>query len=167
MATDLMRLHPKAVADREKGEILAIADIDAPAERIFNALISKEVETWWGSPDVYTVRNWTADLRVGGKWSLSVVRPDGSSLPASGEFIEIDAPHRIVMTRRYDWDYPILGRRETKVTYLLDSIENGTRVTIRHEGFAGCTQAAYDHAEGWERYLGWLSDYVTPKSGGE
>ncbi|HEY4324312.1 MAG TPA: SRPBCC domain-containing protein [Mucilaginibacter sp.] len=160
MATDPKKLHPQAVADRETGTILAIADLDAPAARIYSALITDEVETWWGAPDVYTVTDWKADLRVDGKWSLTVLRPDGVGVPASGEFLELTEPNKIVITRRYDWEYPVLGRRDTKVTYLLDPIENGTRVTIRHEGFAGCTQAAYDHAEGWERYLGWLNDYV-------
>jgi len=33
-------------------------------------------------------------------------------------------------------------------------------VTVRHEGFTGCDEAAYEHAEGWERVLGWLDHYL-------
>jgi uncharacterized protein YndB with AHSA1/START domain len=159
MKTELNKIAPRAVADRELGMILAIAPIAASPERVFNALISDETETWWGAPEVYTIAGWQADLRVGGQWSLKVVQPDGNAVPAGGEFLEIEKPGKIVITRRYDFDYPILGRRVTKVTYLVDAYEDGTRLTVRHEGFGEAIQAAYDHADGWERYLGWLGDY--------
>jgi uncharacterized protein YndB with AHSA1/START domain len=158
--TDIKKLFPKAVADRETGTISAIADVAGSPGQVCNALITDEVETWWGSPEVYLIRDWKADVRVGGAWTLNVLLPDGTALPASGEFIELAKPHKIVITRRYDWDYPVLGRRDTKVTYLVDPIDSGTRLTVRHEGFIGCNQAAYDHAEGWERYLEWLGDYL-------
>jgi len=149
----------RAVADRELGMILAIADISAAPERVFNALVTEEVEKWWGEPGVYTVSNWQADLREGGRWRLDVVRPDGVALPASGEFLTIERPNKIVITRRYDWDFPVLGRRDTVVTYLIDPIEKGTKLTVRHEGFGEAIAAAYEHADGWERYLGWLVEY--------
>lgn len=158
------KLAPQAVADRELGMILAIADISANPGRVFNALITDEVETWWGAPDMYTVAGWKADLRVGGLWSLNVVRPDGMVAPAGGEFLVLEKPNKIVITRRYDFDYPVLGRRVTKVTYLLDPCEAGTRLTVRHEGFGEAIQAAYDHADGWERYLGWLGDYFETRN---
>jgi uncharacterized protein YndB with AHSA1/START domain len=85
---------------------------------------------------------------------------DGTGLPASGHFLEIDAPHKIVQTRKYDWDFPGLGRRETTVTYRLDSIPSGTRVIVRHDGFASLMEAANEHAAGWERFLGWLDAYM-------
>jgi len=161
MENDLKKIAPRAVADRELGMVIAIADIQATPERIYKALITDEVETWWGAPGVYTIRDWKADLQIGGKWSLSVVQPNGMALPAGGEFLVLDEPNKIVITRRYDFDYPILGRRVTQVTYLLDAIEGATRLIVRHEGFGECTQAAYDHADGWERYLGWLDDYLS------
>jgi uncharacterized protein YndB with AHSA1/START domain len=157
---DTNKLEPKAVADRELGIIVAIADLSAVPERVFTALITDEVEKWWGAPGVYTVANWRADRRIRGKWSLDVVRPDGVALPASGEFLSLQEPAKIVISRRYNWDFPVLGRRDTKVTYLLDPVENGTRLTVRHEGFGEAVEAAFEHAIGWERYLGWLREYL-------
>ena len=158
------KVTQRAVADRELGMILAIADIPAAPDRVFTALITDDLETWWGAPHVYTIADWKADLRVGGKWTLNVVLPDGMALPASGEFLVIEKPGKIVITRRYDWDFPILGRRDTKVTYLLDPIENGTRLTVRQEGFGEAVEACYQHADGWERYLGWLEEYFSNNS---
>jgi uncharacterized protein YndB with AHSA1/START domain len=149
---------PKAVTDGDI--ILATIDIVANRERIYQALTTKEMENWWGEDGIYHVKDWEADLRPGGQWTLNVVRPDGTALPASGEFLVLDPPNKFVITRRYDWDYPGLGRHATRVAYTLDAIESGTRVTIRQEDFNGCTQAAYEHAPNWERLLSWLRDYA-------
>jgi len=148
----------RAVTDGEM--ILATVDVPVPPERVFRALTTDEAETWWGSDDFYHVRDWKADLRVGGHWSLSVHTPDGNIFPASGEFLEIDSPGKIALTRRYDWDNPRLGRRVTTVTYRMDPIPNGTHVTVRHEGFAGCRESAYEHETGWTHFLDWLQAYL-------
>ena len=42
-------------------------EIDAPIERVFDALSSAEqLDTWWGSSDSYRT-GWAIDLRPGGK----------------------------------------------------------------------------------------------------
>jgi uncharacterized protein YndB with AHSA1/START domain len=149
----------RAVTDGDM--ILATMDIAMPPERVFQALNTDEVERWWGSADIYRMTEWKSDLRVGGRWSVLPIGADGSKHPAGGEFLEIDGPRKIVFTRKYEWDFPVLGQRVTTVTYLLDPIETGTRVTIRHEGFAGLRVPAELHAEGWERVLGWLDAYAS------
>ena len=85
---------------------------------------------------------------------------DGRRLPASGNFLEFDAPEKIVQTRRYEFDHPTLGRRETRVTYLFQPRASGARVTVFHEGFHGFEAAAVEHAFGWERVLNWLEPYA-------
>ena len=60
-----------AVADLAEGLILASVEIAAPPERVFRALVSKEVCGWWGRPDVFDTREWTGDARVGGRWRAS------------------------------------------------------------------------------------------------
>ena len=57
-----------------------------------------------------------------------------------------------------------VGTRETTITYRLDPIASGTRVTVRDEGFLGRSEAAYGNAEHWERVLGWLDAYMRPES---
>ncbi|MGX5848413.1 SRPBCC family protein [Mesorhizobium sp. PL10] len=145
---------PQAMANCET--IMASAEILARMEQVLAALVTDEVERWWGSAETYQMTGWTADLRVGGRWSVIVRTADGRRLPAGGEFLEIEAPRRIVQTRAYDWDHPTLGRHETTVAYLLEPIATGTRLTICHGGFAGFAEAAAEHAEGWARALGWL-----------
>jgi uncharacterized protein YndB with AHSA1/START domain len=139
--------------------VLATVDVVMPPERVFRAMNSGEIEIWWGSADTYRMTEWKADLWVGGRWHVDVRHNEGI-MPAGGHFLEIDAPRKIVLTRQYEWDFPQLGRRETRVIYRFDPISTGTRVTVRHEGFAGLIEPAEQHAEGWERVLGWLASYL-------
>jgi uncharacterized protein YndB with AHSA1/START domain len=164
MTIEPKRQTARAVTDGDT--VLASVDIPLPPERAFRALTTAEIEDWWGSPDKYRMIDWTADLTVGGSWRVIVLNADGTRLPASGVFLKIDAPRKIVLTRRYDWDFPLLGRRETTVTYRFDLISTGTRVTVRQDGFSGLTQPAEQHALGWERVRGWLDDHAarTPQS---
>ncbi len=140
--------------------ILATIDVPASPELVFRALNTNETERWWGADDVYRQIEWTSEVRVGGRWHVVTRMADGSSHPSGGEFLEVDAPRKVVITRIYEFDFPVLGRRPTQVTYLCDAIPTGTRVTVRHDGFAGLREIADLHAAGWERVLGWLSAYL-------
>lgn len=148
--------------------ILATAEIPAPAERVYLALNTKELEQWWGSPETYRMTEWSADLRVGGRWHVLVcgaerdTSPVGASAhPAGGEFLEVTPFRKVVFTRQYEWDFPVLGKRKTTVTYLFEPIDAGTRLTVRHDGFAGLREPADQHAGGWARVLGWLQTYLS------
>ena len=99
------------------------------------------------------------DLHVQGRWSVTVELNDGKQLNEWGEFCEIDVPNKIVMTRRFGAN-PLLGERETTLTYRLEPSPHGTLVTVREEGFVGRSEAAYGNAENWEKVLGWLDDYL-------
>jgi uncharacterized protein YndB with AHSA1/START domain len=149
---------PQSIANGETA--MATAEIPAPAEQVLAALVTDEVERWWGSADTYRMTGWTADPRAGGRWSVVVRTADGRNLPASGVFLETETPRRVVQTRRCDWDHPTLGRRETTVAYLLEpTAGGGTRLTVCHGGFAGLDEAAAEHADGWARVLSWLQGY--------
>jgi uncharacterized protein YndB with AHSA1/START domain len=144
---------PRAVADVTEGLILASVEIAAPPERVFRALASEELTRWWGSADTYRVTKWTGELRVGGAWRSDGVGADGKPFSVAGEFLEIDPPRKLVQTWRADWDAGL----PTTITYRLEPITRGTRLTVRHEGFAGRPESCQGHTEGWERVLDWLA----------
>jgi uncharacterized protein YndB with AHSA1/START domain/catechol 2,3-dioxygenase-like lactoylglutathione lyase family enzyme len=150
---------PTAVTDGET--VLATADLPANPETVFRATNTKEVEKWWGSPDTYWMTEWTSTPYAGGSWHVEVLNSDGSKHPAGGDFLEVDEPYSVIFTRCYEWDFPELGRRKTVVTYSYGEIECGTRITVRHDGFRGLMAVAAQHAEGWERVLGWLRKYLS------
>ena len=142
--------------------ILAFADVAGTPDQVFDALTTNEVERWWKFPGVYQQKDWTADVRVGGRWSVTtVLETEGKSVQAWGEFCALSRPSEIVMTRRFD-AHPFLGERETTITYRLEPSPHGTLVTLRDEGFVGRTEAVYGNAQMWERVLGWLDAHFTP-----
>ncbi|HTV58006.1 MAG TPA: SRPBCC domain-containing protein [Verrucomicrobiae bacterium] len=155
---------PRAVADGGGGTILATAEVAAAPERVFRALTTNEVERWWGHPEFYQMTDWKADVRVCGAWSVVVRFANGETNGGSGEFAEIEAPRKIVMTRKFE-RHPLLGTRETTITFRMEPVPGGTRVTVRDEGFVGRSEAAYGNAEHWERVLGWLRDYLAGEAG--
>ncbi len=157
------KLLPRALADASAGMILAVADLDGPPESAFRALTTNEIEKWWKFPGVYYQRDWKADLRAQGPWSVTVELPDGQTVHAWGEFCELQFPNKIVMTRRFD-AHPFLGDRETTITYLFESVATGTRVTVRDEGFIGRPEAAFGNAGVWEHVLGWLDSHLSEQS---
>jgi uncharacterized protein YndB with AHSA1/START domain len=148
----------RAVADLTSGSILATVEIAAPPERVFEALTTSELTKWWGSDDTYRTTHWTADLRVGGHWRVEGRGADGSPFSVEGDFLEIDPPRKLVQTWIAAWD----GGNTTTITYRLEPIEGGTRITLRHEGFAGRPQSCEGHGNGWERVLEWLGAHLAP-----
>jgi hypothetical protein len=57
---------------------------------------------------------------------------DGRQLNEWGEFCEVHVPNKIVMTRRLGAN-PLLGERETTLTYRLEPSPHGTPVTLLEE----------------------------------
>ena len=112
---------------------------------------------WWGSEETYRTTSYAADLRVGGLWRADGRGPDGKPYSVGGKFLEVDPPHKLVQTWAYDWG----DRHETTLTYRLDATADGTRLTVRHEGFRGHVEACQAHSDGWTMVLGWLAAHLT------
>ncbi len=154
---------PKAAVDGAAGILVANAEVAGTPEQAFRALMTNEVETWWAIPGVYSLKDWSADLRPQGRWRVTVELHDGKRLDEWGEICEVEAPSKIVLTRRFGAN-PLLGERETTLTYRFEPTSRGTLVTVREEGFLGRPAAAYGNAENWEKVLSWLDEYLNRKS---
>jgi uncharacterized protein YndB with AHSA1/START domain len=153
----------RSIADVTGGTILADVEIAAPPERVFRALTTpEEIVRWWGSDTQYRTKEWVQDLRVGGRWKATGLGADGVPFTVEGEFLEIDPPRSLVQTWRPEWD----GGHATRLTYRLEAMEGGTRVTVRHEGFADRHESCSSHAEGWSSVLEWLRDFAAPAAAG-
>jgi uncharacterized protein YndB with AHSA1/START domain len=151
----------RAVADVAQGLILASVEIAAPPERVFQALASREVVAWWVRPGVFDTREWAGDVQVGGRWRASGVG-NGRPYVLEGEFLEIDAPRKLVHT----WHPGGAPGGSTTVTYLLDPLEGGTRITLRHSGFTS-RDVCNNTAIGWETSFERLAESLAlqPPSG--
>lgn len=78
---------------------------NAPAEAVFDAWTSPEVMRRWFhvGPDWETPET-EVDLRVGGEIRVVMRRPDGTEAVITGEYTEIDRPHRLVLTCTFSDD---------------------------------------------------------------
>jgi uncharacterized protein YndB with AHSA1/START domain len=152
-----MNQTARAIADLTKGTLLATIDIAVPPERVFRALTTEEITRWWGSPGLYHTSEWTADLRVGGRWRAGGRADDGSTFSVEGEYLELDPPRKIVQTWKPDWE----TGPATTICYMLEVIDGGTRVTVRHDGFGDRVDSCRGHAQGWERVFTWLQAHFT------
>ena len=149
----------RSIADVAQGTILARIDIAAPPERVFRALTTEELTKWWGSAEMYRVTAFSIDLRPGGAWRSDGVGADGTAFHVGGKVLELDPPRKLVQTWEPSWE---ADAPPTTISYLLDAIETGTRVTVRHTGFGARVASCQSHASGWERVLSWLDNHVAP-----
>jgi uncharacterized protein YndB with AHSA1/START domain len=134
----------RAVADLNEGLVLATVEIAAPPARVFQALASEEVCQWWVRPGVFDTREWTGEVRVGGRWRASGMG-NGRPYVIEGEFIEVDPPRKLVHT----WLAAGTPGPATTVSYVLEPVEGGTLVTLRHSGI-GLPQVCDNICTGWE-----------------
>jgi uncharacterized protein YndB with AHSA1/START domain len=134
----------RAVADLTEGLALVTVELAAPPERVFEALASREICAWWVRPGVFDTREWTGDVRPGGAWRASGLAR-GNPYGLEGEFLEVERPKKLVHT----WHLVGAPGAPSTVTYILQPVEGGTRVTLRHSGLteaATCTNTCV----GWE-----------------
>lgn len=148
----------RAAADLAAGEILASVEVAAAPERVFCALAPAEIVEWWVNPGVFDTREWEGDVRPGGRWRASGIGR-GGPYAIQGEFVEVEAPRRLVHT----WVGP--GGAPTTVTYTVEAIAGNTRVTLRHGGFGSREVCAATRA-GWETSFERLAELLAGEGGG-
>lgn len=121
---------------------------EASPEEVFNAWTNPEVlRRWWavhpdGSTPVAEV-----DLRVGGRYRLSMESPEGERHTVQGEYMEIDRPRRLVYSWQWELDAGGLGPAST-VTVEFRERDEHTEVVLEHAGLPDA-ESRNRHAQGW------------------
>ena len=118
----------------------------ARREVVFGACTDPEqLAKWWG-PRGFTAPSIELDLRVGGSYRIAMQPPEGDLFYLSGEFREVDSPHRLAYTFR--WEEPDPDDRETVVTLSFRDLGDSTGLTLDQGPFA--TEGRYElHHAGW------------------
>jgi uncharacterized protein YndB with AHSA1/START domain len=128
--------------------------VEAERERVFDMVTAPdELAQWWG-PRGFTNREVIVDLRVGGRYRITMQPPDGAAFHLTGEFVEIDRPSRLRYT--FAWEEPDPDDRTTVVDLMLDDLDGATMVSLTQGDFA--TVARFNlHQGGWTDSLEKLS----------
>jgi uncharacterized protein YndB with AHSA1/START domain len=121
-------------------------ELRAPLARVFRALTEPDdLAQWWG-PHGFTIPAVELDLNVTGLYRFAMQPPEGDLFYLTGEFLEIDPPHRLVYTFR--WEDPDPDDRETVVRLSAEAAGDTTRLSLWQGTFA--TEPRLDlHRGGW------------------
>jgi len=150
-----------ASADREDlDEILKIdmhRDLDAPRERVFEALtIPEQVAQWWG-PAVNMVDGAEVEPKVGGRYIVNMSGENGEDFSMRGRITELSPPEKLVIefTRTFEDG----SSRSTLLTLTLTEQGGGTRLRLLHTGFANM-ELRDGFNGGWAHSLQHLADLL-------
>lgn len=133
---------------------------DVEPQAVYDAWTKPELVADWYGPDGFTNEIHKMDVRVGGRYRLTMVAPDGSRHPLSGEFRELEPPHRLAFSWKWENTSPAVGNEETLVTVDIRAVKAGVEVTLTHSGFASAEQRD-NHRMGWEPALGKLGNTLS------
>lgn len=125
--------------------------IAASPETVWELLVDpKQAVGWMGHSASF-------ELRPGGRYRVEVI----PGRVASGEFVEIEPPRRLVHT--WGWESGSDGSvppGSTTVEYELIPNGDGTLLRFSHRNLPS-SEAAASHAYGWDHYLGRLAAVAT------
>lgn len=118
--------------------------IAASPETVWELLVDPdEAIRWMGQKATF-------DVRPGGEYRVEVIPGN----IASGEFTEIDPPHRLVYT--WGWESSNSGSSvapgSTTIEFELTADGDGTLLHFSHRNLPSA-EAATSHGHGWDHYL--------------
>jgi uncharacterized protein YndB with AHSA1/START domain len=132
-------------------QVLITRIFDAPRELVFRAWTDPDqVALWFGPERFDTPRDTVAiDLRVGGRYELTMVRKEsGARFPVRYEIVELDPPRLLVLTSS---PMPEIGQHQPTITRVeLHDHGDKTRMTLSDGPYTQST-----HAE-----AGWIAAFA-------
>jgi len=127
---------------------------------VFDALTTADgVAAWWGPDDLPVVQA-EVDAREGGHYKVRFRTADGLEHEASGEFLVVVRPQRVVMTSR--WTYggvPEEAGRASRIEIELTPIAGGTELRFTHGELVN-DASVKSHEWGWTRAIAKLVRHV-------
>jgi uncharacterized protein YndB with AHSA1/START domain len=121
---------------------------DAPRERVWKEWTEPErFADWYGGPQCEVpLDSVSMDVRAGGRWQLTMFAPPGRRrIDWKGEYLEVDAPERLVFTVS---DQPGDDAFELVTVVLTDLGDERTEMRLEQRGSMSAEQ--YERAtEGW------------------
>jgi len=130
--------------------------IRAPRDKVFAAFVQPDLLSRWFGQRGSSVTQAMLDVRVGGRYRISMQPRSGETYTVGGEYREVRAPERLVFTWR--WEGEAMGAMgESLVTVTFAQQGDDTEVRVLHTGLPNA--AARDgHAQGWNSGLSKLVD---------
>jgi uncharacterized protein YndB with AHSA1/START domain len=129
-------------ATTESTSVIREIAIAASPETVWELLVDPDAHMRWMGQAA------KLDLRPGGEYRVEVI----PGHTASGEFVEIDPPRRLVHT--FGWEHETSGvpPGSSTIEYELIPQGEGTLLRFTHRDLPNA-EAVESHAHGWDHYL--------------
>ncbi len=126
----------------------------ATPEEVFDAWTDPEVlRRWWAVDPAGRTPVAEVDLRVGGRYRLSMEQPDGTRHTVAGEYLEVVRPERLVYSWAWEQDDGRLDEHASTVTVQFNGEGDQTKLVLEHTDLAS-SESRDRHADGWSACLG-------------
>lgn len=144
----------------EKQKTISIErTFDLPLEAVWKAWTEPESCKKWFGPEGYTCPDCNIDLKVGGKYLISMQGPDGKKIWSTGTYQEILPMKKLVYTDSFAdsegnvvnaSEYDMAGdwSMECIVTVEFEYAEGKTRIKLNHSGLP--VEISDDCIKGWQ-----------------
>ena len=115
------------------------------AEKVWRAWTDPQaLKAWFGPEEIVSVPIAEVDLRVGGRFRVTMLAADGETHDVSGVYEELVPNRKLV----FSWAWRSTPERESRVTVRIEPDGNGCELVLMHEQFFD--EVARDgHEHGW------------------
>ncbi|MEJ1127613.1 SRPBCC domain-containing protein [Variovorax sp. CCNWLW225] len=115
------------------------------AEKVWRAWTDPQaLKAWFGPEEIVSVPIAEVDLRVGGRFRVTMLAADGETHDVSGVYQELVPNRKLV----FSWAWRSTPERESRVTVRIEPDGNGCELVLMHEQFFD--EVARDgHEHGW------------------
>jgi uncharacterized protein YndB with AHSA1/START domain len=138
-----------------------VRTLNASRERVFAAWTDPAQIAQWFAPASGFTTTATNDLRRGGSYTISMHNPNGVRHAATGKYLEIVPPERLVFTWSSQ-ENPAIAT-DTLVTVLLRDLGGKTELTLVHTQLP-TAESAQRHEAGWTGCLNSFQLYFDPNA---
>jgi uncharacterized protein YndB with AHSA1/START domain len=114
-------------------------------EKVWRAWTDPQaLRRWFGPGEPGSVTSAELDVRLGGRYRIAFVAPDGVEHVAAGVYQEVVENRRLV----FSWTRHGMPELESQVTIELRPVPGGTELSFLHDKFPDVA-ARDDHQGGW------------------
>ena len=108
--------------------VTIVRTVKASPDRVWAAITQPEqMLKWWG-PDAGPTLSAHADVRPGGRFRVVFRLLNGDEHDPTGVYRVVEPPRRLVFT----WEWRDAPERESLVTFLIEPVDGGARLTLTH-----------------------------------
>jgi len=139
-------------------ELLITRTFDAPAALLFELWTDVDHFTQWMGPEGFECPEASIDFRIGGKYRGMIRSKDHGDNWFGGEYREIEPPHRLVFT--WKWDEGPSSELETLVTITFRDEADGRATMTFHQSPFINVERRDSHIGGWTSLFNKLAAYA-------